>query len=110
MNLLLIAAVVLAGAIGFALCWLAWQLLRQNGRILLRLDDLDKRLDAIEFGEPEPEGLALDSLAPEFELPDLEGKRHTLGQYRGRSALLIFFNPACWFCRQMAPKLAAFPK
>jgi peroxiredoxin len=110
MNGFIIAAVALAGAIGFALWWLGWQLLRQNGRILLRLDDLDKRLDAFEFGEPEPEGLALSSIAPEFDLPDLEGKRHSLGEYRGQSALLVFFNPACGFCRQMAPKLAAFTK
>src|SRR5262245_44958524 len=32
-------------------CWLGWQLLRQNGRILLRLDELEKRLDEWEFGE-----------------------------------------------------------
>jgi peroxiredoxin len=110
MNGFIIAAVALAGTIGFALCWLGWQLLRQNGRILLRLDDLDKRLDAIEFGEPEPEGLALNSPAPEFELPDLDGKRRSLGQHRGQSVLVIFFNPACGFCRQMAPKLTAFLK
>src|SRR6266487_5455821 len=34
------------------ICWLGWQLLRQNGRILLRLDELEKRLDELEFGEP----------------------------------------------------------
>src|SRR6266446_2031782 len=32
--------------------WLGWQLLRQNGRILLRLDELEKRLDELEFGGP----------------------------------------------------------
>ena len=40
-------------------CWLGWQLLRQNGRILLRLDELEKRLDELEFGEPnEPRSLS----------------------------------------------------
>ena len=34
-------------------CWLGWQLLRQNGRILLRLDEIEKRLEDLEFGEPE---------------------------------------------------------
>src|SRR6266567_4875735 len=33
-------------------CWLGWQLLRQNGRVLLRLDELEKRLDDLEFDEP----------------------------------------------------------
>jgi len=32
-------------------CWLGWQLLRQNGRILLRLEEVEKRLDESEFGE-----------------------------------------------------------
>jgi len=32
--------------------WLGWQFLRQNGRILLRLDELEKRLNELEFGEP----------------------------------------------------------
>src|SRR5438045_1273256 len=96
----LVALILSAGG------WLGWQLLRQNGRMLLRLDQLEKRLDALEFGEDEPPtGLALGSPAPEFELPDLAGETRTLAQYRGRSVLLIFFNPACGFCRDMMPKL-----
>ena len=31
-------------------CWLGWQLLRQNGRMLLRLEELEKRFDEWEFG------------------------------------------------------------
>jgi peroxiredoxin len=38
-----------------ACCWLGWQLLRQNGRVLLRLDELEKRLDELEFGIPDDE-------------------------------------------------------
>jgi peroxiredoxin len=46
--------------------WLGWQLLRQNGRMLLRLDDLEKRLDEMEFGEQEKSaGLPLGAPAPE---------------------------------------------
>jgi hypothetical protein len=46
--------------ISLAACyWLGWQLLRQNGRILLRLDEIEKRLDELEFGAlAEPESLA----------------------------------------------------
>jgi len=43
----LACAAILAGA------WLGWQLLRQNGRMLLRVEELEKRLDELEFGEPE---------------------------------------------------------
>ncbi len=35
--------------------WLGWQLLRQNGRVLLRLDELEKRLEELEFGELQEE-------------------------------------------------------
>jgi peroxiredoxin len=88
--------------------WLAWQLLRQNGRILLRLDELEKRLDTLEFGEDDQQtGLSLRSEAPAFELPDVEGNSHSLARYKGQSVLLIFFNPACGFCRDLVPKLAA---
>ena len=35
--------------------WLGWQLLRQNGRLLLRVEELEKRLDELEFdGVDEP--------------------------------------------------------
>src|ERR1051326_4789924 len=101
MNGTLVFGLVLTFAIALG-SWLGWQLLRQNGRILLRLDELEKRLNEIEFGdEREPEGLPLGSVAPEFELPDLEGKPHKLTDYRGQSLLLIFFNPECGFCREM---------
>ena len=89
--------------------WLGWQLLRQSGRLLLRLDELEKRLDELEFGGGEvPAGLPVGSQAPAFELPDLAGERKSLAQFRGQPLLLIFFNPGCGFCRDLAPKLAEF--
>jgi peroxiredoxin len=87
--------------------WLGWQLLRQNGRLLLRLEELEKRLNELEFGgADEPEGLPTGSEAPPFELPDLAGESGSLAQFRGQPVLLIFFNPDCGFCRDLAPKLA----
>src|SRR6185369_9122176 len=88
--------------------WLGWQLLRQNGRLLLRLEELEKRLDELEFGErQEPAGLSLGTEAPAFELPDLAGGRQSLAQFHGQPVLLVFFNPDCGFCREFMPKLAA---
>jgi len=88
--------------------WLGWQLLRQNGRLLLRLEELEKRLDSLEFGEQPapPAGLPIGSPAPEFDLPDLAGQTRTRTEFSGRSVLLMFFNPACGFCRDLLPKLA----
>ena len=72
---LLIVGLVLAWTAILVGVWLGWQLLRQNGRLLLRLEELEKRLDHLEFGEREaPAG----SEAPAFELPDLGGKSRTL--------------------------------
>src|SRR5262245_45115474 len=63
MDTSLIVGFVLAGFAVFACCLLGWQLLQQNGRILLRLDDLEKRLDELEFGGEE-QSLALARSAP----------------------------------------------
>jgi peroxiredoxin len=88
--------------------WLGWQLLRQNGRLLLRLDELEKRLDTLEFGEDDqPTGLTVGGAAPAFELADLAGGRQSLTQFRGQALLLIFFNPECGYCRELMQKLAA---
>jgi peroxiredoxin len=107
----MIAGFALAWAVILAGCWLGWQLLRQNGRILLRLDELEKRLDELEFGEDEQRaGLPLGTEAPEFELADLAGETRTLAQHRGQTLLLIFFNPDCGFCRDLLPRLAALPQ
>jgi peroxiredoxin len=51
MSHLLIPALALAGLVVLVGCWLGWQLLRQNGRMLLRLDEMEKRLDELELGE-----------------------------------------------------------
>jgi peroxiredoxin len=86
--------------------WLGWQLLRQNGRLLLRLEEFEKRLDALEFGEDgQPTGLTVGTEAAAFELPNLGGERRSLVQYRGKPLVLIFFNPTCGFCGELLPKL-----
>ena len=90
--------------------WLGYQLVRQNGRVLLRLEAIDKRLSPRGDGKPKKErGLRIGTVAPEFELLDLAGERHKLSDFRGRDLLLIFFNPKCGFCSKMADDLAALP-
>jgi peroxiredoxin len=102
--------------VGFG-CWLGYQLLRQNGRMLLHLEALEQRLvhlaappgPAPAAAPAPPPALPVGSAAPEFDLPNLEGGRTALSQLRGGRVLLIFFNPRCGFCTQMAPDLAALP-
>jgi len=94
------------------------QFLRQNGRILLRLELLEEQLRQARLpslplapppAPPMPSGLPLGAEAPAFDLPDLEGKRNNLAGFRGRRLLLIFFNPGCGFCTRMLPELAQLP-
>ena len=96
--------------IGFG-CWLGYELFRQNGRILLRLEVLEKGLEQISARgltqmPPHKIGLQVGSLAPAFELPDLFGARRSLSEFRRQRLLLIFFNPSCGFCTEMAVELA----
>jgi peroxiredoxin len=90
--------------------WLGYQLVRQNGRMLLRLEAIEKRLSPRPAEKPrEAGGLPLGVFAPDVELPDLTGRRHKLSDFRGKDVLLIFFNPKCGFCTKMAADLAALP-
>jgi peroxiredoxin len=95
--------------------WLGYQLLRQNGRILVRLEQLEEILKQQSAAAPPagttapPEGLLVGSPAPDFELPDLDGAPQTLAALRGKKVLLTFFNAGCGFCEQLAPELAKLP-
>jgi peroxiredoxin len=108
-------AIVLGTALPWLLIafgtWLGYQLVRQNGRILLRLEAIEERLSGQRApAKPaKPAGLPIGSEVPAFELPDLTGKRHKLSDFRGQNVLLIFFNPKCGFCTKMAADLAALP-
>jgi peroxiredoxin len=102
----MIIALAFTWVVVLGLYWFGWQLFRQNGRLLLRLEALEQRLDELD-SPPAPEGLPVGSLAPEFDLPDLTGERRTLAQFRAQPLLVVFFNPDCGFCRDLAPKLAA---
>jgi peroxiredoxin len=97
--------------------WLAYQMIRQNGRLLLRLEALERRLEELSSGSPPAvapapsprPALPIGAPAPGFELPDLNGHRRSLADFLGTRLLLVFFNPRCGFCTRMAPDLAALP-
>src|SRR5262245_11069154 len=90
--------------------WIGYQLVGQNGRILLRLESIERRLGSRPPAQPrEAGGLIVGTVAPQFALPELTGERRKLSEFRGRDVLLIFFNPKCGFCTKMADDLAALP-
>lgn len=51
------------------------------------------------------EGLAVGSPAPLFRLPALDGSQVSLLDYRGRSLIVVFTDPDCPPCDELAPRL-----
>lgn len=46
--------------------------------------------------------------APAFQLPDLTGKPLALATFKGKSTVVLFWNPNCGYCRQMLDDLQAW--
>jgi peroxiredoxin len=105
MTVLLLLLIVLSVWVGF------YQLVKQQGRILLRLDALER---AVRTDRDDPDlledvgvdGLAAGTAFPDFELPDLSGKLSPLAQFKRKRLLLIHWNFKCGFCEAIAGDLA----
>jgi len=89
-----------------------YQLVKQQGRMLLRLDALEHGAHAADHDSAAPgesvevEGLPSGTPFPAFEFPDLFGKIHTLEEFRGRRLLLINWSFDCGFCEAIVGDLA----
>ena len=101
LGVLLLAVVLLA--------WLLVQVLRQQGRLLLRIEALERPTGALQASEGDPArgGLPLATAFPPFRLPDLGGKDVALEDFDTR-VLLVHWSPECGFCREIAADLARF--
>ncbi len=91
--------------------WLLLNLLRQNGRLLLRLEALEERLGAAPIGNSAPQpvtGLPVGIPAPGFELASLDGTPRTLDDLltASKPVLLVFSDPGCGPCTALLPDLA----
>ena len=112
-----IAVGCLLAVLAAAVALQAWGLLhvvRQHGRVLLRLDALEEAA-ATRAQEPAApaahhhgSGLPVGTVAPEFSLVGLHGETMTLAALRsaGRPVLLVFSDPGCGPCTALAPDLA----
>lgn len=71
---------------------------RMDGATLESVANLYKTAPKME-GKAEREGLAVDSQAPDFTLPDANGNSVTLSDFRGKNIVLVFYpldwSPAC---------------
>ncbi len=88
-----------------------YQLLRQNGRMLRRLDALDAKI-GMKPEVPQEAGLPLHSAAPAFTLSSLHGGAVTLQTLRvpGRPVLLVFTEPGCSACEAILPDVGRWQR
>jgi methylamine dehydrogenase accessory protein MauD len=111
------ALLILAGGmVVLALLAAQWVLLlgllRQNGRLLARLEAVEERLAASALapsanGAPSTAGLPVGVPAPAFSLEDLHGEEIALDHLRarGKPVLLVFTDPGCGPCAELLPEL-----
>jgi peroxiredoxin len=104
----LMALVLLAGQ-----WWALLHVLRQNGRLLVRVEALEARLGVADAaarsgnGAQQAAGLPVSSVAPGFSLSGLHGETLTLESLRsaGKPILLLFTDPDCGPCTAMFPEI-----
>jgi thiol-disulfide isomerase/thioredoxin len=116
-QLLSLLGGVLVLALLAAQWWFLVHLLRQNGRLLVRLEALEASL-ATDGGVVGPsqngtpvdqvaEGLPVGSEAPNFSLSGLYGESLTLEALRssGKPLMLLFTDPGCGPCNALLPEV-----
>jgi hypothetical protein len=104
----LVLSLLLAGI------WFGLHLMRQQGRILLRLDTLEKELSELGLvspsgmTDPHAEGPLAGQPVPPFIAPDLDGGSTSLSDLLapGHPLLLIFIRPSCVPCTELFPEIA----
>jgi peroxiredoxin len=91
---------------------LQWNLILQHGRLLRRIDHLERHTGAGGVAAVQPHGasmkqLAVGAIAPEFELEASEGGALSLATLRssGLPVLLVFTEAGCPACRDFMPRL-----
>ncbi len=108
-----IAGLAVAGAAAVAASALALALLRAYGRLLRRVDELERQLNGVlyqdGFEEAAPQlGLQPGSPAPLAGVVDLDG--HPVALAEPRRAVLVFTSPQCGPCRELLPDVGRWQR
>jgi peroxiredoxin len=110
-----LALLALVAVEGFVLI----NVLRQNGRLMLRLERVEERLTAAgiapvasEEQTPPERGLPVGSPAPSFQLSGLYGETLTLEALRaaGKPVLLVLTDPHCGPCDALMPEIGSWQR
>jgi uncharacterized membrane protein YphA (DoxX/SURF4 family)/peroxiredoxin len=105
---------LVGGALIGALAWVCFELLRQQGRLLLRIEALEQSVDdaglSRSVSAAPSAGLPVGTDAPDFSLPSMHDGHVSLGSLveRGRPLMLVFSDPACGPCTALLPELAGW--
>ena len=83
-----------------------------NIGLFLRMNQLQQEvlaaLQPLQAMSSRPEGLEIGTKAPQFTLPDTEGRMVSLEDFAGREVLLLFSSIQCSACAEMYPYLGVF--
>jgi len=98
------------GGVVAVLCWAWYQLAIQHGRLTLRLERVERALQAAEALANPPEELGIIGIDAgqrmrDFALPLLGGGSMTLSEWSGRRVLVAFIHPECTPSRAFLSKL-----
>jgi peroxiredoxin len=114
-------AIVLVGVILLAMLlgegWLLFQVMVQQGRLLLRVEAVEARLAEVGLAAVPPAtagtaGLPVGTPAPSFALPSLSGETTTLQALRALSKpiVLLFSDPGCGPCNALLPEIGRWQR
>jgi peroxiredoxin len=85
-------------------------LLEQNGRVLLRIEQLERHSEPV--GLSSAAGLPVGSRAPTFALDGVHGETTTLGSLLaiGKPLVLVFGDPGCGPCNALLPDIGRWQR
>jgi peroxiredoxin len=108
-EVLLIVLLAVGWALAIVLGVLYVRLLEKHGRAHHERHQLAALVQELAAEPPETPMLPVGSDVPDVALADLDGADRRLGEYRGGEFALVFFNPECGYCQQLAPRLGELP-
>src|SRR2546428_14122600 len=97
----MVACIVIEALVAITLDLVLFQVLKQQGRIRRRLDQLELKA----AGVSAPAEIEIGTLVQDFQAPDLSGRNVSLSDFRDRRVLLIDWMRQCGFCDMLAAEL-----